>query len=66
MRNTTELEQNALEFLNDLRDGGETNMFGAAPYVSNEFGCDKRESRTLVSLWMANFNEDGNYETVNK
>jgi hypothetical protein len=64
MRATTELEQEALEFLNWLRETGVTNMFGARPYVKEEFGLDDRESKRLLMLWMKNFNSDGNYEQV--
>jgi hypothetical protein len=39
-------------------------MFGAAPYIEDEFGIDKREARRLLTLWMHNFNEEGNYEEV--
>ena len=27
------------EFLNELRDSGVTNMFGAAPYLQEAFAC---------------------------
>ena len=64
MRKTTELEQEAMRFLNVLRESGVTNMFGAAPYVEDEFGIDKREARRILSLWMQNFNEEGNYAEV--
>lgn len=64
MRKTTELEQEAMSFLNVLRESGVTNMFGAAPYVEDEFGIDKREARRILSLWMQNFNEEGNYAEV--
>jgi hypothetical protein len=63
-RKTTQDEQEVLEYLNDLRDSGDTNMFGASPYVQQRFGLSRNESRKLVTLWMNNFNEDGNYETV--
>lgn len=63
-RPTTEQEREALEFLNFLRKTGVTNMFGAGPYVEEEFGIDRREARRLVSLWMRNFNEEGKYDTV--
>jgi hypothetical protein len=63
-RPTTELEKNVCEYLNDLRESGVTNMFGAAPYVEDEFGLNKGEARRIVSLWMKNFNPEGNYETV--
>jgi hypothetical protein len=63
-RKATEQEQEVLEYLNDLRDSGDTNMYGASPYVESRFGIDRNESRKLVSLWMNNFNEDGNYENI--
>jgi hypothetical protein len=64
MRNTTELEKEVLEYLNELRDSGATNMFGAGPYVEQMFNIARKEARTLVQLWMGNFNADGNYDTV--
>jgi hypothetical protein len=64
MRKTTQEEKEVMEFLNILRDSGVTNMFGAAPYIEDEFGIDKREARRLLTLWMNNFNEEGNYEEV--
>ena len=44
-------------FLNDLRDSGVTNMFGAAPYLQKEFGLDKREARQVLANWMQSFSE---------
>jgi hypothetical protein len=64
MRKTTQEEKEVMEFLNILRDSGVTNMFGAAPYIEDEFGIDKREARRLLTLWMHNFNEEGNYEEI--
>jgi hypothetical protein len=63
-RATTREEKEVLEFLNDLRDSGATNMFGAAPYIMEEFGMNKAVARQMLTLWMNNFNEAGNYETV--
>ena len=40
-------------FLNRLRESGEVNMFGAAPYVEMEFGVNRREAHRLVADWMA-------------
>jgi hypothetical protein len=65
MRKTTEQEQEVLEFLNMLRITGVTNMFGATPYIEDEFSLDKKESRRLLSLWMKNFNDEGKYDEVN-
>ena len=64
MRKTTELEKEAMTFLNVLRESGITNMFGAGTYVEEEFGIDKREARRILSLWMHNFNTESNYTEV--
>ena len=64
MRKTTDKEQEVLEFLNILRDSGATNMFGATPYIKDEFDLDSEESKRLLMLWMANFNDEGKYDEV--
>jgi hypothetical protein len=64
MRKTTDQEQEVLEFLNILRDSGATNMFGAVPYIKDEFELDSKEAKSLLSLWMANFNDEGKYNEV--
>ena len=45
-------------FLNDLRDSGVTNMFGAAPYLQDEFGLEKGEARQVLANWMQSFSEN--------
>ncbi|MFW6273168.1 MAG: hypothetical protein ACOC2U_05255 [bacterium] len=48
-----------LLFLNELRESGVTNMFGAAPYISKAFGIDENKSIQILSYWMKTFgNED--------
>lgn len=64
-RKATGGEIEALEFLNELRESGEINMFGAAPHVEAEFGIDRTEARRYTKLWMDNFNGEGNYQFVN-
>ncbi len=64
MRKTTDQEQEVLEFLNILRDSGATNMFGAVPYIKDEFELDNKEAKRLLMLWMANFNDEGEYNEV--
>ena len=44
-----------LVYLDDLRESGVTNMFGAAPYVEEVFGVTKKESRTILTHWMETF-----------
>lgn len=43
------------EYLDDLRESGETNMFGASPYLQDEFGLTKQEARAILSEWMRTF-----------
>lgn len=52
-------EKEAFDFLNELRLSGVTNMFGASPYLVDEFGYTSAEARTILAKWMENFNEDG-------
>jgi hypothetical protein len=64
MRHTTEFEQEVLQYLNELRDSGETNMFGAAPYVEAHFGMGRQEARGYTKMWMDNFQPSGEYHEV--
>ena len=43
------------EFLDNLRESGKVNMFGAGIYLTNEFGLDKREAREVLREWMNAF-----------
>ena len=63
-RKTTPLEREVCEYLNELRISGITNMFGAAPFIEAEYRISSKEARQLLKLWMANFNEEGDYEQV--
>ncbi len=40
-------------YLNRLRESGEVNMFGAAPYLEMEFELTNREARRIVADWMS-------------
>ena len=45
-----------LEFLDDLRESGDTNMFGARPYVMEEFPeLTRQEDGHVLSYWMKTF-----------
>ena len=59
MKTITEQEKEVFDYLNELRESGETNMFGAGVYISDTFRLDKITSRALLSKWMKNFNKDG-------
>jgi hypothetical protein len=49
--------QEEFEYLAELRLSGVTNMFGAAPYLQDEFGIDKHEAVNILKLWMSSFKE---------
>uniref|UniRef100_A0A6H1ZXK5 Cytochrome c domain-containing protein n=1 Tax=viral metagenome TaxID=1070528 RepID=A0A6H1ZXK5_9ZZZZ len=49
-------EDEHLEYLDDLRESGDTNMYGATPYLQGghpEF--TKTEARGILSYWMKSF-----------
>lgn len=45
----------AFEYLDDLRESGATNMFGAPAYVTRDLAFSKRDAMELTSLWMKTF-----------
>jgi len=45
------------EYLDRLRESGETNMWGAGTYLHSEFGMGRKEARAIVGLWMDTFQE---------
>ena len=47
-----------LRFLDELRESGETNMFGAAKYLRARFNTlDREDARTVIVYWMDSFEE---------
>ena len=40
------------EYLDDLRDSGVTNMFGASAYLEDEFYLGRAEARQILLEWM--------------
>jgi len=45
------------EYLDQLRESGVTNMFGAAPYLQSAFGLSRSESKSVLLEWMQTFGE---------
>lgn len=43
------------QYLDDLRESGETNMFGAAAYLVREFGLTNKEATKVLTDWMRDF-----------
>jgi hypothetical protein len=50
-------DQDVLEFLDELRASGVTNMFGAGAYLQREFGFTPEEARRRLGQWMETFSE---------
>jgi len=44
-----------LIFLDDLRESGITNMYGAGSYLEEEYGIDRREAGDILQYWMKTF-----------
>lgn len=45
------------QFLLDLRDSGATNMWGAGPYLEQEFNLTRREASDILIEWIKSFNK---------
>lgn len=52
-----EYMEEAMVFLEELRQEGVTNMFGATPYLIEGFLFSEREASKVLSFWMDNYNE---------
>jgi hypothetical protein len=52
-----EIREEYLTYLDDLRESGVTNMFGAAPYLEQTFGLERREAREILTHWMKTFGD---------
>lgn len=51
------LTEEHLTYLDELRESGETNMFGASPYLEGEFGLNRRDAKAYLIHWMETFGE---------
>jgi hypothetical protein len=54
------LTQEHHDYLISLRDSGETNMWGASPYIENEFGVTNKKAREILLEWIE-YMSSGNY-----
>jgi len=48
--------QAVFRYLDDLRESGVVNMFGAGEYLRDEFEMGRAESHRVLGLWMRTFN----------
>lgn len=47
-----------LEYLDELRESGETNMYGAGPYLIKDFSVNPEIARQVLMYWMETFGSD--------
>ncbi len=52
------LTQEHHDYLIDLRDSGETNMWGASPYIQREFGVNYEDAKTILLEWIDYMTKD--------
>ncbi len=50
-------KQDMFEYLDDLRDSGATNMFGAGSHLQREFGIGSGLARKILLEWMQTYGE---------
>ncbi len=50
--NCTASEEEVIDFLDDLRDSGTTNMFGATPYLEQGLDMNAKEAKEALLWWM--------------
>lgn len=50
-------EEEIFNYLNELRDSGETNMFGAGAFLQEKFGMDTAEASGWIGNWMNSYNK---------
>ena len=43
------------EYLEQLRDSGVTNMWGASPYLAKRFKIDEKEAGEILIEWIKSF-----------
>jgi len=49
------ITEEMLLYLNDLRESGIINMFGAGIYLQDEFSLNRQDAKVVLMYWMKNF-----------
>lgn len=50
--------EDAYGFLDNLRESGVTNMYGAKPYLLEFFEISKQEASEILGFWMSDFSKE--------
>lgn len=51
------MEPGMCQYLEEVRNSGVTNMFGAAPYLAEAYSLDRRKASTYLCFWMEHYAE---------
>ena len=49
------VDAEALTYMKELQENGAVNMFGATPYIQNALMLNKEEARTLLKIYMKDY-----------
>jgi len=52
-------ENTIFDFLDELRESGKTNMFGAVPFIVERFNITKYDAQRHLIKWMETFPRPG-------
>lgn len=52
------IEEEHLEFLDELRESGKTNMYGAGTYLQDVYCMTRSESHAVLKYWMKTFGDE--------
>lgn len=52
----TDIEKYVI-YLEELRQSGKTNMYGATPYLQKAFGITYEKAKEVLLYWMNHYNE---------
>jgi len=52
-----EMKEDVFEYLEELRESGETNMFGATGYLVETFEISKNMARKFLTDWMESYKD---------
>lgn len=53
-------KESMFQYLDDLRESGQVNMFGSGTYLQSTFGLSRYEAKDVVLEWMKTFGERKN------
>lgn len=54
---STPTQEQVNRFLDDLRETGVTNMYGAGPYIQEIFNVTRYDAKRYLIKWMETFSE---------